>query len=360
MRTHFCVGLAYVAVAWIASVAALGEGEFVHPSEAAPARQFDFWLGEWDVTNRFLQEDGSWQEVPAIAKIWASLDGQVIVEHWASRSEQWPMRGFSMRAYDPETETWTIALCWPNPAGEAANFSFMEGAFRNGRGEFFRKIEEGGEPGNVRFTFSDASANSLRWDQAIRTDDGGWRTTWIMEWARRGEDAPLDMEWVHGLSDGEARSNDVLRQLDGSWEYAIDIRGAPQKISPGKSFSKVSRASGLNVLDERAVLLEVFEMGTEIIPPGVRTSGPASIFRRIGLLLHSDGEYVYCEAALHAAGFTVFRGVIEEDVLPLVVNSDELRHVIEFVDKDRIFWTLERADSGLWMPLRRMTLDKQP
>jgi hypothetical protein len=153
----------------------------------APERQFDFWVGEWRVHNRTLNED-RWEDAgTAKARIRPILGGAAILEEWlgldGARADTF---GISLRFHDPSTQRWVIALNWPGPRG--ALFTHMEGSFRHGRGEFFPPTafegDSGKEPRATRFTFSDAQPNSCRWDLATPTADGGWRTTWIMEFSR--------------------------------------------------------------------------------------------------------------------------------------------------------------------------------
>ena len=157
------------------------------------ARQFDFWIGEWDVSNRqanpaapsnsTLYSTGS-----AEVRVYPVADGCGLVEHWEGNLSWGRVLGFSLRAYDPRTNNWSLLLNWPAPnSGKPARFSMLEGVFRHGRGEFFSSIV--GADGNVttsRFTFSDIFANRYRWDAASSTDAGlTWKTRWIMEGNRR-------------------------------------------------------------------------------------------------------------------------------------------------------------------------------
>jgi hypothetical protein len=67
------------------------------PCAAAPFRQFDFWVGTWDVTYR----DGKPAGVNRISR--EELDC-VVIERWASASGG---TGMSMNYYDPRAERWT-------------------------------------------------------------------------------------------------------------------------------------------------------------------------------------------------------------------------------------------------------------
>lgn len=59
-------------------------------------RQFDFWVGDWKVTNRFGQ-------FSAINRVTAELDGCVVEEHWAPIGGP---RGRSLNTWDAATGQW--------------------------------------------------------------------------------------------------------------------------------------------------------------------------------------------------------------------------------------------------------------
>lgn len=186
-------------------------------------RQFDFWLGEWDVVNRFWAAGQGEAVVPGNAlRVYPILNGDALVEHY--RGVNWlgaDILGFSVRAYDPEKEKWVILLNWPS---NDARFWTMEGGFRHNRGEFFgdSKTPDGGERLN-RYTFSDSVPGFYRWDNSF-SDDGGatWaRPSYIMEGVRREKGTEkFDTAWLHGADIDERCPGDERRDMDftvGSW-----------------------------------------------------------------------------------------------------------------------------------------------
>lgn len=145
------------------------------------ARQFDFWTGAWRVNLRMQQDDLDWQDsVIADARVWRILDGKAVLELWDSE----PIKGFSLRWFDLETNRWKLWLNWPSTDRSAG--SGLDGRFRHGRGEFFSTATA--PDGNSilsRYTFSDITADRLRWDDAYSTDGGKtWSGNWIMEFTR--------------------------------------------------------------------------------------------------------------------------------------------------------------------------------
>ncbi len=80
-------------------------------------RQFDFWIGTWNVTS---------QGKPAgTNRIEADLKGCALVEHWQSASGS---RGTSLNFYDRTSRSWHQA--WMDEQGNALR---LEGGLRDGR-----------------------------------------------------------------------------------------------------------------------------------------------------------------------------------------------------------------------------------
>lgn len=192
------------------------------------ARAFDFWIGEWDVLNRNRPPDGTgfYETGRATARVYPVVGGCGIVEHWRGEAISRFIVGFSLRAYDPADDRWTLVLLWPTNG--RPSFGELRGGFRHGRGEFsFQRILPAGDTVTNRFTFSDITPNSLRWEDGISRDGGrSWTGNWIMEFTRR--DPVADP----GLWNGPAMTTrrcpaDEHRRFDphlGEWE---GVRSAP-------------------------------------------------------------------------------------------------------------------------------------
>lgn len=168
------------------------------------ARQFDFWVGAWDVNLRVRQDDGSWlDQHRAAARIYPILGGKAILELW-SEDQPAGIKGFSLRHFDGGRGEWVLWLNWPGQ--DRSGSSSLTGAFHHGRGEFFaRRTNADGEEMLSRYTFSDITDESLRWDDAYSTDDGlTWTHSWIMEFSRTAPRASLAAEGgdAHTYHDG--------------------------------------------------------------------------------------------------------------------------------------------------------------
>ena len=156
------------------------------------ARAFDFWIGEWDITQKILRQDGSWLELPAGTSVTASLDGCALIEHWQGEvlffwegmKQPEPMKGLSVRAYDSESGTWNIH--WMDTRAPRFGSPYV-GTFKGGRGEFFREWETPQGPRVGRITFSEIRKDTVNWALAISTDERRtWQTIWTMAMRRSG------------------------------------------------------------------------------------------------------------------------------------------------------------------------------
>ena len=83
-------------------------------------RQFDFWVGAWDVRTPQGQTAGS-------NSIQESLDGCLLIENWEGAAGS---SGKSMNYYDPQTKKWT--QIWVDSGGGVIHAvgSFRDGAMR--------------------------------------------------------------------------------------------------------------------------------------------------------------------------------------------------------------------------------------
>ena len=62
----------------------------------AESRQFDFWVGAWDVNQRVQQEDLSWKDsIKAEARVYPILFGKAVLELWDSPN----IKGYSLRYF---------------------------------------------------------------------------------------------------------------------------------------------------------------------------------------------------------------------------------------------------------------------
>jgi hypothetical protein len=189
------------------------------------ARQFDFWVGTWDVNLRIQQGDASWQDsIRSEARVYPILRGKAVLELWDSA----PIKGFSLRHFDTAKDKWVLWLNWPS--NNRANTGSLEGAFRHGRGEFFSSsTRPDGTTSMSRYSFSDITADSLRWDDAFSSDGGKtWTNSWIMEFSRTAAQPELPFEGgpAHTYIDGGRCDDERFRRyefVDGAWDGEVTV-----------------------------------------------------------------------------------------------------------------------------------------
>jgi hypothetical protein len=155
------------------------------------ATDFDFWMGRWDVRNRWLRRrlagSEDWEEFDATVVARPLLDGlgnedEFRTEHAGG------FIGMSFRFFDPEAGRWSIYWADSRRPGELDPPVY--GTFSGDVGVFEGEDVHKGRPILVRFTWSGVTTPTPRWEQAC-SDDGGriWETNWVMDFTRRGGDA---------------------------------------------------------------------------------------------------------------------------------------------------------------------------
>jgi hypothetical protein len=126
-------------------------------------RQFDFWLGVWDVTAA--------GKPAGTNRIESDLDGCVLVEHWTSARGS---RGMSLNYYDRDTKAWYQT--WIDDGGQPLR---LKGGLVDGRMRMESEPAPDGAGGSAiqRITWSLEPDRSVRqlW-QSSR--DGG--ATWTI------------------------------------------------------------------------------------------------------------------------------------------------------------------------------------
>ena len=177
-------------------------------------RQFDFWIGEWDVNLRMLQDDLTFKDtIAAKASIYSILHGKAILELWDSG----PIKGYSLRYFDPQSDQWVLWLNWPGE--NRSRLSSLAGEFRHGRGDFRSEyVNAEGTTIMQRYSFNDITPFSLRWDD-LASNDGGrtWRKNWRMEFTRTAVEPqlPFDSTTLPTYDTGARCSDEAFRTYEG-------------------------------------------------------------------------------------------------------------------------------------------------
>lgn len=144
------------------------------PCTAPEFKQFDFWVGEWDLEGKSPvpnkpNEFTTGRHKNTIVK---TLDGCVIQENFDDLAG---FRGMSVSMYDAKAGKWKQT--WVDNAGAYLD---LVGEFKDGKMVLMRKaVNARGIPVVQRMTFSNIKPDSFDWDWDASRDDG---KTWVSNW----------------------------------------------------------------------------------------------------------------------------------------------------------------------------------
>lgn len=151
MRLHgrITVGGLFLAIASAALAAAGQAQDAASPCVGGVAyRQFDFWVGEWDVFTPDSQLAGT-------NRIVRTLGGCLLEEHWRSLGGG---EGKSIDYYDPATDTWVQT--WVDGEG---GITAVEGALAEGAMRFHGEhVYHDGRREAYRMTFTPCADGTVR------------------------------------------------------------------------------------------------------------------------------------------------------------------------------------------------------
>jgi hypothetical protein len=149
-------------------------------------RDFDFLLGSWRVDNRRLrkrlQNNDEWETFDATQHNQALPGGIGNFDDFIADSWRPGFVGMSLRLFNPQTKLWSIYWLDNNTAGLDTSGLLLPpvvGKFDQGVGVFECDDQLDGKPIRLRYTWSDITPDSARWEQAMSPDGGA---TWEMNW----------------------------------------------------------------------------------------------------------------------------------------------------------------------------------
>jgi hypothetical protein len=146
------------------------------PALPAEAHQFDFWLGDWDLT-----WEGGGRGRNRISRI---LDGQVIQEQFSgstARLDDRQLLGLSVSVYVPALGAWRQT--WVDSSGNYLDFI---GTYADGKLTLSMERAVNGRPAKYRMVFYNIATDTLDWNWE-RSEDGGqsWELLWRIHYQRR-------------------------------------------------------------------------------------------------------------------------------------------------------------------------------
>ncbi len=140
-------------------------------SKIAPEEQFDFWLGEWNVT-----WDDDQHGTNHVTKI---LNGRVIHENF-NGNPGLDFRGMSLSVYNARSETWQQT--WVDTEGNYWDFT---GSFENERMVLGTEVEVDDHIVLLRMVFYNITSDELDWDWESSKDNGKtWQLKWRLHYSR--------------------------------------------------------------------------------------------------------------------------------------------------------------------------------
>ncbi len=148
---------------------------------------FDFLHGSWTVEHRRLKhrlmQSKDWEMFSGTCVVQPLLNGQANIDDNVLHLPAGMYRAASLRAFNPQTQQWSI---WWLDSRAAGNIEpAVVGEFRDGVGTFSATDALEGKKILVQFTWSDIKPQSAKWQQAFSEDDGKtWETNWTMEFRR--------------------------------------------------------------------------------------------------------------------------------------------------------------------------------
>lgn len=134
-------------------------------------QEFDFWLGEWDV---------SWSDKQGTNRIERILDGAVIQENFDGDG----LIGTSLSVFSREDNRWHQT--WVDNTGSYLDFI---GEFADGKMILSRNGIAEGKAVKQRMIWYDITPDAFLWNWERSDDDGvTWRELWKIKYKRKSKE----------------------------------------------------------------------------------------------------------------------------------------------------------------------------
>jgi hypothetical protein len=159
-------------------------------AEASTAKDFDFFMGKWQVRHRRLKQrlagSTEWEEYDGTTHWQPILGGIANFNDSVVNRSTGTYRGMGLRAFDARTNTWTD---WYLDGRDPTKVSLDgTGRFVDGVGTFFSDDTFEGKSIKVRGIFKPLGADAAQWEQAFSPDGGQtWETNYVMHHKRIGK-----------------------------------------------------------------------------------------------------------------------------------------------------------------------------
>jgi hypothetical protein len=163
------------------------------PAPAAPAaaaspcalpemRQFDFWVGEWELVSRFRRPDGTWTDERATDSVHPVLNGCALYQDWKGTVAGEPLHGVSLTSYAPDRHQWQQA--WSDDSGPSL-YDFT-GGMEGDRMVLSRQVTVDGKSAVRRQVFQNIQPDAFDWAYEQSLDSGkSWAPLWTIRYTRK-------------------------------------------------------------------------------------------------------------------------------------------------------------------------------
>jgi hypothetical protein len=147
-----------------------------NPCADTQQKQFDFWVGEWNLTWPGATPGEVGHGTNSIKRI---LEGCVVQENF-SGGDSMHLRGTSVSTFDLGSGRWKQT--WVDNEGGYLDFV---GEFNNGQMVLRREAVRNGKKILQRMVWKNISANELDWSWESSTDGGEtWQVNWPIHYKR--------------------------------------------------------------------------------------------------------------------------------------------------------------------------------
>lgn len=147
------------------------------PCAIAEVKQFDFWVGEWELTWLGQNKGDVGHGTNSIKRI---MDGCVVQENF-SGGESLHLRGTSVSVFDARSLHWKQT--WVDNEGGYLDFV---GDFKDGQMILQREALRNGKKVLQRMVWKNITANEFDWSWEASQDGGkSWQVNWPIHYKRR-------------------------------------------------------------------------------------------------------------------------------------------------------------------------------
>lgn len=146
-----------------------------HGCDSPESKQFDFWVGEWDLS--YKGQDG--KPAKSANRITKILDGCVLLEQFTGKPGI-GLDGHSVSTYDRTAGKWKQT--WVD---NTASYLDFVGGWSDGKMVLARDAERQGKRFRQRMVWQDITPQSFKWLWQRSDDEGAtWKTLWEIDYRR--------------------------------------------------------------------------------------------------------------------------------------------------------------------------------